>query len=689
MNHVAVRALVLVLLACSLPIVASAGVAGAPAASSSQSVASDALAQTDEPATNETPRHQNPDEYDGSGDDEELESWLEDQLASQLQDSTVALSEGQYDQARDHVGEEYEERLEQYAEVTGGTGDEDDPSEAYRNASQEHERMAEIIEEYEQTQAEYEEALAEGDEERAHELARELEALYDELDEAGENAVTSYETIANETDQDLSDAADSINESRSSIDSEQSAVRDQQFVETELDLEVADETASFDDPMVVHGEVRTEDGSPVEEGELEILVEDDPVELGEPSEEWWAGEDRFEFEYRPTDLDLEAETVTVEYVPDGDTDYLGSEAELEVSPEQTTATIDDFATTGEATYGEPVSVSGSVSAAGAPVDDVPVAISVDGELLGTTNTTDGEFDGTVSVPANVSEGEGTITASLPFEDRTLTASPAEAPITVTETDTELTASATAIGEEEIAVDGSFETAAGDPLDNQTLEVRIDGVTAETVETDADGEISGTVETGAVDDEDVTVTVVFDGTESNLAAAEAESTVAMPDGGDSLSVPRSAIVGVGALLGVGMLGLAGWWRRRSRRDERDRAPAAAVAAAGPDIDPVATRDRVDGLLERADERRRDGRHDTAVRTAYAAVRHAYGSALGRPGAATHWEFYREHADETDPEALRELVETYELAAFTPNPVTADQSDRVLALAEQLREDADLE
>ncbi|MFU8866702.1 DUF4129 domain-containing protein [Natronococcus sp.] len=690
MNHVAVRALVLALLACSLPLAATA--AGAPAGESSQSIASDALASTsDEPAANETPRHQNPDEYDEAGDDEELESWLADQLSRQLQDSSVALSEGQYEQAREHLGDDYDERLEQYAEVSGDTGDEDDPAEAYRNAPESQERMANAIEEYHETREEYEEALREGDQERAHDLARELEALSDEIDEAGEDAATSYETIDNETDEDHSDSVAAINESRSQIESEQTAVRDEQFVETELDLEVVDETASFDDPMVVRGEVRTADGEPIE-GDLEIRVEDEPVAVGEPSDEWWAGDEAdFEFEYRPTDLPLDAETVTVEYVPDSDTTYLGAEQELEVTPEQTTATIDDLEATDEVAYGEPLSVSGTVTAAGEPVDDVPVAISIDGELLGTVNASEGTFEGDVETPANVSAGEATVTASLPYEDRTLTATPAEAPITVAETETELTATATAIGEEEVAIDGSLATADGDALDNQTLEVRVDGVTAETLETDEDGGIAGTVDTGSVDGEAVTITVSYDDASSNMAAAEVEETVTMPGNGDSLPIPQSAIVGVSALLGIGVLGLAGWWRRRSRRDDLDRAPSIAVGGPDRGPDPAVTQDRIDALLERAAEQLADGRTDTAVRTAHAAVRHAYGSAVGRPGAATHWEFYREHADDAAADAvpLRELVETYEQAAFTPDPVTEDQAERALETAQRLCEDADLE
>ncbi|MDG5760443.1 hypothetical protein QA600_13965 [Natronococcus sp. A-GB1] len=690
MNQVVVRALVLTLLACSLPLAATA--AGAPAGESSQSIAGDTLASAgDQPVANETPPHQNPDEYDEAGDDEELESWLSDQLSDQLQDSSVALSEGQYDQAREHLGDDYDERLEQYAEVSGSTGDEDDPAEAYRNASESQERMADTIEEYHETRAEYEEALQEGDQERAHDLARELEALSDEIDEAGEDAVTSYETIDNETDEDHSDSAAAVNESRSEIESEQTAVRDEQFVETELDLEVVDETASLEDPMVVRGEVRTADGEPIED-DPEIRVEDEPVAVGEPSGDWWAGdENEFEFEYRPTDLALDKETVTAEYVPDGDTNYLGAEQELEVTPEQTTATIDDLTATDEVAYGDPLSVSGAVTAAGEPVDDVPVAISVDGELIGTVTASEGNFEGEMETPANVSAGEGSVTASLPYEDRTLTATPAEAPISVAETETELTATATAIGEEEVAIDGSLATADSEPLDNQTLEVRVDGVAAETIETDEDGGIAGTVDTGSVDGEEVTVAISYDDAGSNMAAAETEETVTMPDGSDSLPVPQSAIVGIGALLGIGVLGLAGWWRRRSRRDDVDRAPSIAVGGPTRGPDPAMTQDRIDALLDRAAEQLADGRTDTAVRTAHAAVRHAYGSAVGRPGAATHWEFYREHVDDAaaDGVPLRELVETYEQAAFRPDSVTEEQAERALETAERLCEEADLE
>ncbi|MFC4438481.1 MULTISPECIES: putative sodium/potassium/calcium exchanger [Natrialbaceae] len=708
MNDAVVSMFVATLLVCSLSGTALAG-AGAPAAPESpqSNQVLGALATTDDAdAENDTVRHQNPDEYDAEGDDAQLESWLSNQLSSQLQDSTIALSEGEYDLAREYVDEEYQDRLGQYVEVTGETestsaGDEDgeptEPDEAYEQAAAEQERLADNVEEYRETKAEYEAALEAGDDERAHELARELEELYAEIDEAGGNAVTSYEVLTNETDADLSEAAGAVNETRDEIADEQTVVREQQFVETELHLETDDETASFSDPLVVHGEIRTADGSSVEDEEIQLLVEGEPVTVDSESGEWWSedADGGFELEYRPTTLDLESEAITVEYVPDDASTYLGSEAELDVDLEQEEPTITDLEATDEVAYGETLQVSGELAVDGVPVDDVPLAVTVDGESFGTLNVSDGTFSGSGPVPANVSDGDQTVRVSLPFEDQALAATTAEVPVTVAETETELAVEATAIGEDELAVEGSLETAGGEGLEGQPVQLQIDDTT-ETVTTDADGEFADTVTLpSTAGGEDVTVTATYEGTGTSLAAATTEAAVPVPGGEGGLldGVPSSLLAVLGALLAIVTLTAIGWWhRRQSEAGQLPREPSDDAGSSTSDRaaeSSAPSRAVADSLVSRAAEQLADGRADSAVRSCYAAVRHVHGATLGGTGALTHWEFYRQQADAgaasgAEADSLREIVEAYERAAFTPDSISESAARHVLERTRQLCE-----
>jgi hypothetical protein len=690
------------LLVLSLPGMATVG-AGAPAADSAQPSGTFGTVGANEDAANETVRHQNPDEYDGDTDDDQLESWLSDRLSSQLEDSTVSLSEGQYDTARSAVGDEYDERLEQYVEVAGETegSDDDEPTEddepnsteeAYQSAGEEQERLADRVEEYEETRAEYEAALEEGDGERAHDLARELEELYAEIDDASGTLVTSYELITIETDEDLTDASEAVNETRSDIETEQTVVRDEQFVETELHLETDGQAASFSDPLVVQGDIRTADGSTIEDEEIQLLVDGEPVTVDSSSGEWWSedADGGFELEYQPTAEALDTETITVEYIPDAASPHLRSEEQVDVTIEQDEPTISNLETSDEVAYGDSLSISGEVAVDDVPVDGVPLAVTVDGESLGTLNATDGTFEGTGEIPATVSDGEQTVSISLPFEEQALAATTAESPVTVDETETDLTVDATAVGEDELAFDGRLETAGGDGVEGEQIRIQVDGETVETATTDADGEFADTVAFPSTTDDEVTVTAVYEGEETSLTAATAEATTPMPGEGSGLldTLPSAALPVLGALFAVVVLTAVAWWRRRSESDSTSDPVAAGSTGEDQETGPsISARALADALVVQATEQLAAGRADSAVRSCYAAVRYARGAAFGGAGGLTHWEFYRSQAADdasADADQLRELIEAYERAAFTADSVPEPAARRILEWTQELCE-----
>jgi len=82
-----------------------------------------AVAQaTETPTENGTVQHERPEAAGESGDLQALQRWLDGRLSGQLESSTVALSEGEYERARAMLGDDYDERLDQYVDVAGETG---------------------------------------------------------------------------------------------------------------------------------------------------------------------------------------------------------------------------------------------------------------------------------------------------------------------------------------------------------------------------------------------------------------------------------------------------------------------------------------------------------------------------------------------------------------------------------------
>ena len=69
----------------------------------------------DPPGGNETTtvvQHRNPDERSQDGDIEQVRAWLVGQLSGRLGDSTLQLSQGEYEQARRFLGDDYDAMAE-------------------------------------------------------------------------------------------------------------------------------------------------------------------------------------------------------------------------------------------------------------------------------------------------------------------------------------------------------------------------------------------------------------------------------------------------------------------------------------------------------------------------------------------------------------------------------------------------
>ncbi|MFC6716037.1 hypothetical protein ACFQGT_17730 [Natrialbaceae archaeon GCM10025810] len=652
---------------------------------------SDGANDTDAEPDDDPVRHRNPDDYDEDGDLEGVEAWLNERLTTQLQEGAIQLEEGEYDLAREYVGEEYRDRLRQYVEVTGDTDGESD-AEAFNRTGERQAELTEAVADYRETKAEYERAREAGDEDRARDLARDLEDRADEIEALGGSVDDGYEEIETETGADLSDSRDSIDTVTAGVQTDQAEVREREFTETELTLVPESTVISFVEPLVASGEVHAVeedgDGAPLANEELTLAI-GNHTERVETND---AGE--FTLTYRPTDDPLSTEELTVEYVPDDGSTYLGDETTVDVSLEQAEPdiTLDDAETSDEVGYGDDAAVAGELAVDETPVTNATLDVTLEGERIGTVAVEDGAFSGTADVPASVPEGEGELGVELPEEGRALAPTADTTSVTIRETESALSLDATALDEREVVVSGTLEASResdGEGIEGEPVQIRIGGTDVATLTTDEDGAYEDTVTVPeSIEGDEVSVVATYKGRDSNLASAEAESAVAIADAGGLAAVPSQAWLGGAFLATIAAAGVVWWYRRRNERIDPSPAEPGSVTTEGtsPDTpEATASPDAVDALLEHASEHLSSGRPDEAVQTGYAAVRRALTVRLDeRIGALTHWEFYRRvrAVDESAAAALHDVTRGYEHATFDRDSLTTDEASGLLERARRI-------
>ncbi len=680
------------------------------------------LSQHDE--TNETERHRNPEEYGEDGDLQGLESWLAGQLAERLGDGAIQLSQGEYDLARQFIGEEYRERFGQYVDVAGET--EGESSEEELNETREkQEELTDLLEEYEETREAYEEALEAGNEERARELARKLVRLAAQLEAVSESLQELYEEIEALLGEDLTQAREAIAETTEEVRTEAAGILTAEFVETELRVDANREVISYADPLDATGRLSTVDGEPVANESILVSV-------GETSKRVETdAEGVFAFTYRPASVALDTSTLAVEYVPDEGAVYFGSETTIPVTIQQAEPRFEAVRGPAELAYAESGSVSGELFVENVTVDGVSLEVRLDGQLLETVAVTDGSFDGEVTMPASVAEGEQTLEVRLPGEGRALAGASATQVVTVRETETALSVNGTQEDDGGLSLTGTLRTIGGTGVGGQPVALRVDGNTVETVTTAENGEFAAAgALPDSVDAGSVRVEAVYEAVGTNLAPAEDETVVAVTrggtdggagtdggtdgsaDGGGGPSGPGGVPLSVVGLLGFALaLGLvAVWWLRRQVADDvpaSDLPVAGRVVAAiageragrdeeqppdrsaGSDESEQTDDSPVKAVLDYAGDQLDAGQPDVAVQACYAAVRQHLAARVGAAEALTHWEFYRTYresaggeGEQSASETLRAVTEEYEHAAFSDQDTSADSAHRVFEWARRL-------
>ncbi|WP_276253268.1 hypothetical protein [Halomontanus rarus] len=685
-------------------------------------------------ADNETVRHQDPDEQQDDGDTAAVRRWLENELSRQLGDSAVQLSEGDYETAREILGDDYQDRYAQYVDVQGETGGEaeepnetangtgDGPSggestadglpggstnDSFQELATEQERLADLLEEFEATRADYYDAVEADDDERAHDLARDIEDLAGRIEGRSQNITVHFETLEEDTGGNFSESKASIDETNRDVQETRDVITVEQFEPTELTIEPDGDPErdgiSFLEPLEATGTLRTENGTPIasQNVTLEIGSDDLLVRTTETRTVRTDEDGSFTLEYRPTTLPLSTTNLSVAYEPVRGSGYIGSETNVPVSIEQRTPELSDLSASQTTAAYESVEVAGAMTVDGVPVDNVSVDVFLDDQFVGNTTVSNGTLDGTAKVPASVPEGERELTVRFAGADRALASATAGTTITVLESEGELAVTADRFGDDHLNVSGTFTTVDGAEIENEAIELAVDGETVGTVSTDGDGTFATVVELpvapAELEGDTVELTASYDGEDSSIAPTTTSADATIGGADDSILSSRLLLGGGLVLALAGSIGSLLWFRRRdaadagSSVDRPQDVPRPTDAPSEPEPEPV------EPLLSQAAASLSNDRPDEAVRLGYAAVRRAFQSRIEGSRALTHWEFYRRYrgdgaetnsdsdADaDANTDSLRSMTELYERASYGVDRVSKTDAATVLEYARQLCE-----
>ncbi|KTG08968.1 hypothetical protein AUR64_14260 [Haloprofundus marisrubri] len=681
----------MVLSAAVLPV----GAATQIESESGESLGIDALGNTErvleQVQNNSTRRHVNPDEVDSEGDQAQLREHLASQLASRLEESSIELEDGEYEQAEETLGDDYSELLAKYVEVSG---DGTQGSSKLNETRTQQREYVQTVQEYRETYAEYQKAKRAGNEEKARQLARELDRLDREINSTSTSLTDSYETLENETSANFTGETTQVNATQQNISSQQTRVRQSEFVRTSLSVTAGSNETSYLDPLPISGRLTAADGSPVANQNVTLEFGTQTVQAETDSE------GRFSTQLRPQSLSATDSKIAVQYVPQTNSTYYGTNTTISatVRPVEAKITFADVPET--LSYGENVTLSGTVTAEGRPVSDAPVRLMLQNSSLATVRTNEtGAFNFSTSMPANASSGEAAFAAQLGYRGSALTSNTTAVLTTIERTETQIQFNLTRDIASQAQLSGRLETQGGNPVSNQEILVRFDGSVLTTVTTDENGEFDAEITLPASDDQaDAEQTqqlaVEFQGTGTNLRDVRAEKAlppVAGAEGGNSNSF---VLIGVGAtiILIVGGLFFGQRWLRAERQSQSETTATENPEIADNNSQP-STVDRLEeseSVLSLARDALQRGDADVAVELGYMGIRHRLSAQFGLEKQQTHWEYYgrvkSEHGKDVDMEKFRALTAAYETAAYTRNGVSTDSAADAFDAIESILSDS---
>lgn len=651
----------------------------------------------DQSGNNSTVRQVNPSNIEEGGSLGSVEAWLAGKLGKRFERSSKQLEKGKYEAAEKVVGEEYQEEYEQYSDITdrmeGGSANVD----ALERARKQQQAFLTAVRKYERTYERYQTVRENGSERRARRLARELRGISNRVQRRGDSLLASYRAAANVTDTDFSESRRIVANRTANVTARQREVERESFVRTELTVSAnGDRTASFTDPLVVTGRLRAANGTPVANRTATFRVGETNVTARTDA----TGE--FRLEYRPTSLSPDASAVRVRFVPDNRSVYRTSNASVPVDVRRVEPTLRLTQTPDTVASNRTVTVRGNVTVNGTPVPGVPVRLTASDEYLGNATTGEnGTFVVSGQFPTAVTANRSTIAVSLPLRNAALAPANATTTVPVERVDTAISLNATRNGTT-LRAAGRLTTEDGEPLAGRAIHVELDQSEAlVVVETDDTGHYDARIEIpeSAREDGNVTATASFDGNRGLRPAQSAETlTVPTPDGpGSTLeaavrgvtTAPWWALLLVGS--GVALVGYALAGRFRPDRGDSDGGSVRPETESENVSDADSVGEARPVLLPLARQQLDRGDPDSAVNTAYAAVRRRLASDFDGDRTVTHAELYARCRDAGLPDdqldALRRVTQAYERARFSSRGLSTETAEAALSAGSSLVEERD--
>ncbi|WP_420182786.1 hypothetical protein ACNO8S_07780 [Haloarcula sp. KBTZ06] len=679
--------------------------------------------QVETPTDDNETQQENPDSVSDGEYGDETAAWLARTMGGRLENSSIALSNDQYDQARSVLGDDYDKRLEQYVDVAGDTSSDTDDTAAreFEAASENQRNLTNEVQRYRQQYTAYQAARERGNESKARITARAMERTASNISDRSRELNRNFERIENTTSVDLSSGQTEINETTENITTTQAVIREETLVGTTLTVQAIDSTASFSDPGTVSGQIRTENGS---------VIADEVVELRIGNRTQTVRTDAsgvFESQYRPRSARLGSQSVPVKYVPDTDSVYLSDDTTFTIDVKQVTPNATSDIAPGTVGYGDRFDATASVTVESRGVDGVPVEFTVGDTVVARTTTgPNGTATASTRAPASVNDGERVVVARVPYENRAIAGVQSETPVVVVETQTTLSVSASRTDDGALAR-GQLQTVAGDPVAGRPVRLQVGAGGTQLVETNRNGSFQTVLEYPQ-NNETVTVTATYDEPSSNLGNATATTTLAAGAGGGNPPVgsdsdrdllidtlvailfgsdenPEVAfgngIIGYSWLPvlggGVALAVVVGAWfivsRRRQSQDVNatSSVEATEVSMSGPDQATTPSNATSPTFADRVDTYLDGGDYDAAAMVAYTVVHDELAVKNGIDEGATHWELLQQSQEHGVPEErmadIETVVEAFETAAFAPTSVDPSRAEAAVERARKIKSNGD--
>jgi len=696
------RSIIVVLLLVSV-LIGAAGLPLSSATADGRSAADRSFQSGTGPANNTTVPHENPAAVDDEGNVSELQGWLSDRLSETLIDCTEGLEVGEYDAC--NQTEDYPDWLDKYVNVTRDSESDTNKTTAFKRTSENQSEYASDVQRFRNTVEQYRDARQKGDTQRAQRLARRAQRIARQVNETGDQLTRGYRTIGIGSSQNFTAVTNTTRTITQNVTSIAESVSVEQFKNTTITATAASRQISFDGPLRVTGRLTTSNGTPLADRTI-ALQAGDQIRRTTTNESG-----RYAITYRPVLLSLDTRRVSVRYRPTTQSVYRSNRTSLPITVQQVQPTVQATAEPQRVSFGDLLSVTGRVAVNDTAVRSMPVMVSIDGRELrfasgGRARTTDsGQFRTARELPAGIAAGRQTVRVSLPVQNRALGGANVSVPVTVTSTATTLSINASQQSINSSAVDGpvvSIEgrlTANGTPLRNRSVAISLSNSTTD-VTTNSTGDYSANItvpknvfagETGSVA---TTITVVYDGTGTNLKSSRRRTSIQLAVPAQTTGILERFLTAFGALpwtnqllIGLGLLFVGGYTASRFRvwagLGGSDDSTTEQTTADSGDFS-ASQNNGQPSLLETARNQLSRGESASAVGLAYTAVRQRLQNDLDLASAHTHWEFFEAYTDRDIGDdrlnAVQRLTELYERATFSQRSLSPEMATTALENAE---------